>query len=835
MRAQRENKALVPDSFGDSARKPVPAGRGGNIPKATETFEQIKKTCLANGTLYEDPDFPPNNSSLVYEGQGVSNVKWLRPGEIVSRPEFIIDGASRFDVKQGTLGDCWLLAAVACISMNPNLMSQILPSDQSFSSGYCGAFRFRFWHFGEWREIVVDDRLPTTNGSLIYLHSADRNEFWSALMEKAYAKLNGCYQNLKGGTTSEALEDFTGGISEMFDLRDKTPPNLLDIMLKAQTKNSLMACSIQATDQSSIEAKLPNGLVMGHAYSITSVSTVKVSGNRLPLLRIRNPWGDDVEWRGAWSDSSNEWNSISSQEREQLGLVNSADGEFWMSFSDFCKEFEKVEICHLGAQSLQSAEGEDSGDHHEHQHGACHWEETIHHSEWRARVNAGGCRNYLETFWTNPQFRVIVTDPDDDDGENKGTLIIGLMQKDRRALRKMGMDMLTIGYAIYECPTDNQGVLDLDFFKRNRSIARSPNFINLREVTGRHHVPCGQYVIIPSTFKANEEADFMLRVFSEKPHKHDELDEKTTIVPPKPDIVPSTVSDEQVKKLYEAFTKVAGSDNEIDAEELLGIINAAFSKDMELVGAGEMVKRMDGGAVNAAPSSSGNGASGVGGLISLCCGLLSNAGASGQNQENQQRQHYSTQASGPDSNGTVQRVATNFGFAGFSLETARSLVTMMDVDRSGRLSFDEFRALWELLRLWKTAFKQYDSDKNGTMSSYELRSALNAVGFKIDNNTFASLAMRFSKRDGSVAFDDFVMCCARVRTIFELYAAMANDQGKVNLNESEVCDLFSSAFIISFTLVCQCGIIHLRRHRASNMGPEMTHALFVSLFCFASA
>lgn len=135
---------------------------------------------------------------------------------------------------------------------------------------------------------------------------------------------------------------------------------------------------------------------------------------------------------------------------------------------------------------------------------------------WIRGATAGGCRNFLETFACNPQYVITLEAPEDDE-HDKCTLLVALMQKNRRAQRKYGMDCLTIGFAIYALPDPESQPKPLPtrFFKYNASVARSPTFINLREVCSRFSLAPGSYVIVPTTFEPNEEGDFIIRVFTE--------------------------------------------------------------------------------------------------------------------------------------------------------------------------------------------------------------------------------------------------------------------------------------------------------------------------------
>ncbi|KAL6417265.1 hypothetical protein ACFW04_012871 [Cataglyphis niger] len=569
-----EDKAIrtAKNFIGKSCYNLGEKGSGFRSRGAIQDFNSLRRECLATGRLFEDPEFPADDSSLYFSRRPDRYIEWKRPMEIADNPQLFVEGFSRFDVQQGELGDCWLLAAVANLTMHSNLFFQVVPEDQSFEENYAGIFHFRFWQYGRWVDVVIDDRLPTCRGELVYLHSAESNEFWSALLEKAYAKLHGSYEALKGGTTCEAMEDFTGGVTEMYQM-DQTPPNLFNILLKAFERNSLLGCSIEP-DPNIVEAETPQGLIRGHAYSITRVKHVEIQTpnqfGTIPLLRLRNPWGNEAEWNGPWSDQSPEWRFIPDHEKEELGLTFDMDGEFWMSFHDFTRHFTQLEICNLNPDSL-TTDDIDAG--------KKRWEMSVFEGEWVRGVTAGGCRNYLETFWHNPQYRITLEYPDEDD--DKCTVIVALMQKNRRAQKRMGADCLTIGFAIYhlEYPERLPKPLDINFFKYNASVGRSPAFINLREVTCRFKLPPGVYCIVPSTFDPNEEGEFLLRIFSENKNNMEENDEEVGIGEVDDRVRDEPEQDRNTEKVREFFKKLAGDDLEVDWMELKDILDFAMKKD----------------------------------------------------------------------------------------------------------------------------------------------------------------------------------------------------------------------------------------------------------------
>ncbi|XP_071950626.1 calpain-5-like [Antedon mediterranea] len=478
----------------------TPPTRFGN-----QNYEDICKAAKANGILWEDPLFPAEGKSLFHSKSAPEQIVWKRPKEICEDPKLLVEGADSGDVTQGQLGNCWFVAASSSLAQQEEIFEKVIPKiqdqewDKENPDNYCGVFRFRFWRFGAWVEVVIDDRLPTVNGELIYIHSQSKNEFWSALLEKAYAKLSGCYENLDGGNTADALTDFTAGVAQTLELTDpklqegeQEKEDLWAELRKAHHRNFLMSCSIKIKSAEEMEAKTEVGLVKGHAYGITGVKDVKLSKHgvlslfnreKVKLVRLRNPWGEK-EWNGPWSDGSDEWKKVSESKRKEMGVTVKDDGEFWMPYDLFLKNFTNLVICRMPNKKYLTLHRT--------------WHEKTLHADWKG-PSAGGCVNNKETFLKNPQFLVTIDDDEDD-------IMLQLTQPDVRADQQQAN--LTIGFHVMKVEANRKYLL-----RSVKPKAFTSTFINSRSVFEKQTLKRGRYIVVPSTFGPNEESRFMMRFF----------------------------------------------------------------------------------------------------------------------------------------------------------------------------------------------------------------------------------------------------------------------------------------------------------------------------------
>lgn len=127
-------------------------------------FEKRKQRYATRGVLFEDFEFPANESSI---GNCLGRkIQWKRPHvlaldlhpilccfkvikcvsqEISPNAKFTADGVTRFDVLQGELGDCWFLAALGNLTLHPALFQEVVPADNEWT--YKGTTYAGICHF----------------------------------------------------------------------------------------------------------------------------------------------------------------------------------------------------------------------------------------------------------------------------------------------------------------------------------------------------------------------------------------------------------------------------------------------------------------------------------------------------------------------------------------------------------------------------------------------------------------------------------------------------------------------------------------------------------------
>ena len=397
---------------------------------ALKKCEELYINAIETNTQFTDKEFGAINTkksmymnAMPSSSISPNDVAWYRIKDISAKASFLSSLSTSYDVIQGCLGDCWFISALAVIASKDYLLrgeftESILDDgvidDEEIKMVSCGIYPPVFHHFRErgiycfkfyknykWRYVIIDDTLPCLKVNdvsmerprLIYGKCRNNDEFWVALIEKAYAKLHGCYEKLNSGFIDDAIQDLTGlntrrillGEDVFRDnerMIDKTWNDLVDytsdfvsaknnVLTKFSSiksmvsnilldkNNSILACSVDAKGkekQDVIYKGDKSGLISGHAYALLKAFEIpkpvsKKERKTSRLLLLKNPWGVK-EWNGKWSDNSKEveqnaqliLNALKVKLPKQKQENISEDGRFLISFSDFRSIFNNLFI-----------------------------------------------------------------------------------------------------------------------------------------------------------------------------------------------------------------------------------------------------------------------------------------------------------------------------------------------------------------------------------------------------------------------------------------------------------------------------------------------------------
>ncbi|XP_032518816.2 calpain-2 catalytic subunit-like isoform X1 [Danaus plexippus] len=510
--------ALIPHAAIGHKTNGVTNGVGGGprkeelstLPRYWSSSEDEGVEC-ADGVeaLFMDRDFPAAASSLG-DRRLASRTSWIRPHEICPRPRFLGDAAleaglsndqledepaelqaARWDVRPGAAGDALSLAAAA-LSHTPRLLARVAPP-HSFRTRYTGKFRFRFWVFGSWREVVVDDLLPTRGGVLLTARGGLLDDFTLPLLEKAYAKLQGSLASLRGCGAAQVLQDLTGAVVQSFSPPRQPRSLLLQVLHSAVPRSTLLVASTE---------RGTSGLMPGRAYLVTGLARVRETGGEGALVRLLAA-GGPAAWSGAWSRGSPEWRALPPADLDLLAGRLTHPGHFWMSFQEFARLFSRLELVHIGPDDwlLEPA-----------LHARRPWRAVLARRRWRRGYNAGGPPACTRTVHANPQFHVHV--PRSESG--KCHVVVSVTQQYSPA---GSPDRLHgIGFAVYELPPGTPPpraprapaaladlrALDVTHWSRAREVA---TFFTL---------PAGQYLVVPHTHRPHLETTFLLRILTDE-------------------------------------------------------------------------------------------------------------------------------------------------------------------------------------------------------------------------------------------------------------------------------------------------------------------------------
>ena len=332
-------------------------------PYTKEELDVLRFTSLINGREYvpfmsadlkERFSFPvpfsDKNGFLELSTKQKSRLgAWKRPDQFMSDPKMIM-AVSSLNIKQTVVSDCSFIASLAISAsyerkFKKKLITRIIyPQNRKREPVYnpCGKYMVKLHINGVPRKVVIDDFLPVDKyGSLLCSYSANENELWVSLVEKAYMKVMGGY-DFPGSNSNIDLHALTGWIPERQSLREKNfDYNKFFDMLQTNFHRGRCLATISTGPMSESDADRA-GLVPTHAYAILDVKQV----NKIKLLQLKNPWSH-LRWKGKYSaNDEKNWTPVMKQalNYDNKFAQQYDNGVFWIDWESAMHFYDTVYI-----------------------------------------------------------------------------------------------------------------------------------------------------------------------------------------------------------------------------------------------------------------------------------------------------------------------------------------------------------------------------------------------------------------------------------------------------------------------------------------------------------
>ncbi len=208
---------------------------------------------------------------------------------------------------EGALNDCYFLAALSAVSEDSDRLQSMFLTDELNDQGIQAV---RLFIKGIPTTYVVDDYLPfLDNGdgtfSTAFSGISSEGGFWSPILEKAWAKLNGNYELAFTGQVGEALKVLTGAPTQTYVMTEQSTDDAWYILSDALDNAYIVAADTWGTGDDQQENDF--GMLLSHSYTVLGAYEVTDGDDTYQLLQMRDPWTTEATYTGAFNNSDALW------------------------------------------------------------------------------------------------------------------------------------------------------------------------------------------------------------------------------------------------------------------------------------------------------------------------------------------------------------------------------------------------------------------------------------------------------------------------------------------------------------------------------------------------